>query len=309
MSISSSTEVKSGAYISVPVPVPPLLLDSKSGTKSLRVSNNLVSANVCVPAPFSSIKRLLTTTAALLLLLLVRPSLALFIVPVANLLELENKEEEEDEHSDLRPEEEEEPFDLIANETGAHFTHPVAQKRGLIPTSLDICVGEEKLTASILDADTKLVAALIASISLSVCLSVYECVSLSFVRSQNVSYLYFLHREKTIIKDFLVSNKIQHVFCLSNSLFLYSACNRRSVSFLLGIKTRKKLLLHRWSKDSENRGGTRLGTPGYNNYKLQITPPLVALPCLLAFFLSFFLGFFCVCVVFVSPLSVFSLLI
>jgi hypothetical protein len=213
MSISSSTEVKSGAYISVPVPVPPLLLDSKSGTKSLRVSNNLVSANVCVPAPFSSIKRLLTTTAALLLLLLLRPSLALFIVPVANLLELENKEEEEDEHSDLRPEEEEEPFDLIANETGAHFTHPAAQKRGLIPTSLDICVGEEKLTASILDADTKLVAALIASISLSVCLSVYVCVSLSFVRSQNVSYLYFLHRQKTIIKDLLVSNKIEHVFC------------------------------------------------------------------------------------------------
>lgn len=177
MSISSSTEVKSGAYISVPVPVLPLLLDSKSGTKSLRVSNNLVSANVCVPAPFSSIKRLLTTTAAALLLLL-RPSLALFIVPVANLLEPENKEEEEDEHSDLTPEEEEEPFDLIANETGAHFTHPAAQKRGLIPTSLDICVGEEKLTASILDADTKLVAALIASISLclSVCLSVPVCV-------------------------------------------------------------------------------------------------------------------------------------
>jgi hypothetical protein len=263
MSISSSTEVKSGAYISVPVPVPPLLLDSKSGTKSLRVSNNLVSANVCVPAPFSSIKRLLTTTAAALLLLL-RPSLALFIVPVANLLELENKEEEEDEHSDLRPEEEEEPFDLIANETGAHFTHPAAQKRGLIPTSLDICLGEEKLTASILDADTKLVAALIASISL--CLSLYVCVcwcvSLSFVRSQNVSYLYFLHRQKTRIKDLLVSNKIQHVFCLSNSLFLYSACNRRSVSFLLGIKTRKKLLLHWWSKDSQNRGATRLGIPG-----------------------------------------------
>jgi hypothetical protein len=195
MSISSSTGVKSGTYISVPVPVPPLLLDSRSGTKSLRVSNNLVSANLCVLAPFSSIKRLLTTTAALLLL---RPSLALFIVPTTNLLELENKEEEEDEHSDLTPEEEEEPFDLIANETGAHFTHPAAQKQGLIPTSLDICVGEEKLTASILDADTKLVAALIASISL--CLSLYVCVclcvSLSFVRSQNVSYLYFLQRQK-----------------------------------------------------------------------------------------------------------------
>lgn len=180
MSISSSTEVKSGTYISVPVP--PLLLDSKSGTKSLRVSNNLVSTNMCVPAPFSSIKRLLTTTAALLLLL--RPSLALFIVvPVANLLELENKEEEEDEHSDLTPEEEEEPFDLNANEIGAHFTHPTAQRRGLIPTSLDICVGEEKLTASILEADTKLVAALIASISLclsvSVCVFVCVCLSLS----------------------------------------------------------------------------------------------------------------------------------
>jgi hypothetical protein len=207
----------------------------------------------------------LTTTAALLLLL--RPSLALFIVPVANLLELENKEEEEDEHSDLTPEEEEEPFDLIANETGAHFTHPAAQKRGLVPTSLDICVGEEKLTASILDAETKLVAALIASISLclsvsvSVCVCVCVCLSLSCAHKMFPSYTSSTDR-KPIIKDLLVSNKIQQVFCLSNSLFLYSACNRRSVSYLLGIKTRKKLLLHWWSKDSENRGATRLGTPG-----------------------------------------------
>jgi hypothetical protein len=141
----------------------------------------------------------LTTTAALLPL---RPSLALFIVvPVANLLELENKEEEEDEHSDLTtPEEEEEPFDLIANEIGAHFTHPAAQKRGLIPTSLDICVGEEKLTASILDADTKLVAALIASISLcpSVCLSMYVClfVCVSLFRALTKCFLSILPPQK-----------------------------------------------------------------------------------------------------------------
>jgi hypothetical protein len=253
----------------------------------------------------------LTTTAALLLLL--RPSLALFIVvPVANLLELENKEEEEDEHSDLTPEEEEEPFDLIANEKGAHFAHPFAQKRGLIPTSLDICVGEEKLTASILDADTKLVAALIASISLclSVCLSLYVClfVCVSLFRALTKCFLSILppQKKKTIIKDLLVSNKIQHVFCLSNSLFLYSACNRRSVSFRLGIKTRKNLLLHWWSEDSENRGATRLGH--HNNYKLQRTPPLVALPCLLACFLSFFLSFllsfvFLMCLSLLSPSS------
>jgi hypothetical protein len=212
---------------------------------------------MCVPAPFSSIKRLLTTTAALLLLLL-RPSLALFIVPVANLLELENKEEEEDEHSDLTPEEEEEPFDLIANETGAHFTHPATQKRCLIATSLDICVGEEKLTASILDADTKLVAALIASISLCLsvclCMCVCVCVCASLSCAHKMFPIYTSSTDKkTIIKDLLVSNKIQHVFCLSNSLFLYSGCNRRSVRFLVGIKTRKKLLLHWWSKDSQKQ--------------------------------------------------------
>jgi hypothetical protein len=255
---------------------------------------------MCAPAPFSSIKRLLTTTAALLLL---RPSLALFIVvPVANLLELENKEEEEDEHSDLTLEEEEEPFDLIANEIGAHFTHPAAQKRGLIPTSLDICVGEEKLTASILDPDTKLVAALIASISLclSVCLSLYVrlFVRVSLFRSLTKCFLSILppQEKKTIIKDLLVSNKIQHVFCLSNSLFLYSACNRRSVSFLVGIKTRKKLLLHWWSKDSENRGATRLWTPGttITNSKEHLHL-LLFLACLLAFSLSFFLACFLLC--------------
>jgi len=64
----------------------------------------------------------------------------------------------EDEHSDLM--QEEEPVDLIARDTGAHFTHPVAQKRGLItPTS-----PEEKPTASPLgtDDDAKLPAAFIA---------------------------------------------------------------------------------------------------------------------------------------------------
>lgn len=65
----SSTAVKSGATSSDAIP---LFFDSKSGMKSLRVSNKLVSENLSLLAPLSSTKILLTTAAATLLLLLLR---------------------------------------------------------------------------------------------------------------------------------------------------------------------------------------------------------------------------------------------
>jgi len=128
--------------------------------KSLRVSNNLVSANLSLLAPLSSIKILLTIFTPLLR---TTPLGAVLFVTV-KLQEPEKKElpqvedRGEDEHSDLM--QEEEPLVLIARDIGAHFTHPVAQKRGLIaPTS-----PEEKPTASPLetDDDAKLPAAFIA---------------------------------------------------------------------------------------------------------------------------------------------------
>jgi hypothetical protein len=74
------------------------------------------------------------------------------------------EERGEDEHSDLM--QEERPFDLKANETGAHFTHPATQNRGLIPTSLDTMgVGEKPTATSIFEAEAKLPAALITLIS------------------------------------------------------------------------------------------------------------------------------------------------
>jgi hypothetical protein len=74
------------------------------------------------------------------------------------------EERGEDEHSDLM--QEERPFDLKANETGAHFTHPATQNRGFIPTSLDIMgVGENPTATSIFEAEAKLPAALITLIS------------------------------------------------------------------------------------------------------------------------------------------------
>ncbi len=132
----------------------------------------------------------------------------------------------------------------------------------------------------------------------------FVCVCLSLSCAHKMFPIYTSSTEKkTIIKDLLVSNKIQHVFCLSNSLFLYSAYNRRSVSFLLGIKTRKKLLLHWWSKDSENRGATRLGTPGTT---ITNSKEHLHLLLFLACFLSFFLSFFLACFLFVLCLSLLS---
>jgi len=119
-----------------------------------------VSANLSLLAPLSSIKILLTIFTPLLR---TTPLGAVLFVTV-KLQEPEKKElpqvedRGEDEHSDLM--QEEEPLVLIARDIGAHFTHPVAQKRGLIaPTS-----PEEKPTASPLetDDDAKLPAAFIA---------------------------------------------------------------------------------------------------------------------------------------------------
>jgi len=74
------------------------------------------------------------------------------------------EERGEDEHSDLM--QEERAFDLKANETGAHFTHPATQNRGLVPTSLDTMgVGENPTATSIFEAEAKLPAALITLIS------------------------------------------------------------------------------------------------------------------------------------------------